>query len=122
DLSWYFNHVHLAFLEAKTQVNRLMTLNAETLYNTASSLKNRAGRAIMPGVVAIISALIFTAVFNFFINLYFISPIKKLTSGIRDYTRTGKRSGFRVNSTDEIGELAKAIEELTIYQQEAGQG
>ena len=76
----------------------------------------------MPGVVAIISALIFTAVFNFFINLYFISPIKKLTLGIRDYTRTGKRSGFRVNSTDEIGELAKAIEELTVYQQEAGHG
>jgi HAMP domain-containing protein len=122
DLSWYFNQVHLAFLEAKTQVNGLMTLNAETLYNTASSLKNRAGRAIMPGVVAIISALIFTAVFNFFINLYFISPIKKLTSGIRDYTRTGKRSGFRVNSTDEIGELAKAIEELTIYQQETSHG
>lgn len=121
DLNWYFNQVHLAFLEAKTQVNRLMTLNAETLYNTASSLKNRAGRAIMPGVVAVISALIFTAVFNFFINLYFISPIKKLTSGIRDYTKTGKESGFRLNSRDEIGELAKAIEELAIYKQEARQ-
>jgi len=75
----------------------------------------------MPGIVAVISALIFTVAFNFFINLYFISPIKKLTSVIRDYIKTGKRSGFKVNSRDEIGELAEAIEELAIYEQEAGQ-
>ncbi len=121
DLSWYFNQVHPTFLEAKTQVNRLMALNDQTLYYTASVLKNRARRAIMPGIVAIISALIFTVAFNFFINLYFISPIKKLTSVIRDYIKTGKRSGFKVNSRDEIGELAEAIEELAIYEQEAGQ-
>jgi HAMP domain-containing protein len=122
DLSWYFNQVHPAFLEAKTQVNRLMTLNDQTLYQTASALKNRAGRAIMPGVVAIIAALIFTAAFNFFINLYFIAPIKELALGIRNYIRKGERSGLRVTSSrDEIADLAAAIEELTVYQQEAGQ-
>ena len=122
DLSWYFNQAHLSFLEAKTQVNRLMTLNDKTLYHTASALKNRAERAIMPGLVAIVSALIFTAVFNFFINIYFISPIKELTAGIHNYIKKGERPGFRVKSRDEIADLADAIEELSAYQSEAGQG
>ena len=122
NLTWYFNQVHPVFLEAKAQVNRLMTLNDQTLYSTASALKNRATRAIMPGVVAIISALIFTAVFNFFIDLYFISPIKKLTTGIRTYVQKGDRSGLRVNSRDEIADLAAAVEELSVYRREVGQG
>ena len=122
DLSWYFNQAHLKFLEAKNRVNQLMNLNDQTLYKTASALKNRARRSIMPGVIAIIAALIFTAVFNFFIHLYFISPIKKLTAGIRDFIKTGNRSGMRVGSRDEIGELAAAIEEISIYRQEHGQG
>ncbi len=118
DLEWYYNLVHPAFSEAKKTVNQLMTLNDKTLYKTASALKNRARRSIMPGVIAIISALLFTAVFNFFINLYFIAPIKKLTSGIRNYMVTGERSGLRVSSRDEISDLAAAIEELTILRKE----
>lgn len=121
DLNWYFKQVHPAFLEAKTEVNRLMTLNDQIMYNTASALKNRASRAIMPGIIAIVSALIFTAIFNFFINLYFISPIKKLADGIRSYIKTGERSGIRADSRDEIGELAAAIQELSTYRRELGQ-
>ena len=115
NLKWYFNQVHPAFLEAKTRVNQLMGLNDQTLYTTASALKNRAGRAIMPGVVAIISALIFTAMFNFFINLYFVTPITRLTAAIRHFIKTGERSGLRQKGRDEIAGLATAIEELSIY-------
>ncbi len=68
DLQWYFNKVHPAFAETKDKVNQLMSLNDQALYTTASALKSRARRSIMPGVVAIIASLIFTAIFNFFIN------------------------------------------------------
>lgn len=120
DLSWYFKQVHPTFLEAKNRVNQLMTLNDQTLYKTASALKNRTERAIMPGIIAIVSALIFTVIFNFFINLYFISPIKKLAAGIRNYLKTGERSGMRVTGQDEIADLAAAIGELSVYRQETG--
>lgn len=120
DIGWYFKEVHPAFLESKSEVNRLMTLNDQAMYNTASALKNRASRAIMPGIIAIISALVFTAIFNFFIHIYFISPIKKLANGIRAYMKTGDRSGMRTDSRDEIGDLASAIQELSTHRREAG--
>jgi len=114
DLNWYFKEVHPAFWDAKNEVKRLMGLNDQTLYKTASMLKTRARRTIMPGVVAIISALIFTAVFNFFINLYFVSPILKLSAGIRNFIKTGDRSALHVDCSGEIADLAAAVEELSL--------
>ncbi len=115
NMGWYFSQAHPAFLEAKTSVKELMTLNDKTMYLTASELKNRAGRAIMPGIVAIISSLIFAIIFNFFINLYVIHPIKRLTDGIRSYMKSGKMVQFHVDSRDEISRLTEAIQELIYF-------
>jgi len=109
NLKWYYDDLHQAFLKSKVAVNRLMTLNDKTMYQTASALQNRAGRAIMPGIVAIVSALVFTIIFNFFINLYVILPIKRFTVGIQNYIKSGDQAGFRVDSSDELSDLAKAI-------------
>ena len=115
DLQWYYGNVHQAFLKSKVAVNRLMTLNNKTMYQTASALQNRAGRAIMPGIVAIVSALVFTIIFNFFINLYVILPIKRFTAGIQDYIKSGDQSGLSVDSNDEISDLAKAIRDFIAH-------
>jgi methyl-accepting chemotaxis protein len=115
NLQWYYGNVHPAFLKSKAAVNRLMTLNDKTMYQTASALQNRAGRAIMPGIVAIVSALVFTIIFNFFINLYVILPIKRLTAGIQNYIKSGDQTGFRVDSSDELSDLSKAICDFIAY-------
>jgi methyl-accepting chemotaxis protein len=115
NLNWYFSKVHPAFLKCKSAVNRLMSLNDKTMYNTASALQNRAERAIMPGIVAIVAALIFTIIFNFFINLYVIKPIKKFSAGIKEYTKKGEMTGFRVESHDELSTLSEDIKELIAH-------
>lgn len=112
NLQWYYCDVHPAFLKSKAAINQLMTLNDKTMYQTASALQNRAGRAIMPGIVAIVSALVFTIVFNFFINLYVILPIKRFTAGIQDYIKSGDQTGLSVDSSDEISDLAKALRDF----------
>lgn len=63
DLDWYFQKVHSSFLAVKTSLNALINLNDERMYETATALKNRSKRAIVPGIVAIISALLFTFIF-----------------------------------------------------------
>ncbi len=112
NLDWYFSRVHPAFLEVKETVNQLMSMNDRTMYMAASELKNRAGRAIMPGIVAMMSALIFTIIFNFFINLYVIRPILGLIEAIRRYMKSGDTIGFQVDSRDEIYRLTETIRDL----------
>lgn len=112
NLNWYFQEVHKAFMDAKAAVTRLMELNDEAMYRTASELKNRAHRAVMPGIVAILSALVFTLLFNYFINYYVISPIIRLTAGVRKFLQTRKPLDVEVETRDEIFDLTICIRDL----------
>ena len=53
DINWYFDEVHTDFLEVKAAINKLMSMNDETMYSTSSGLRGKANRAIMPAVVAL---------------------------------------------------------------------
>jgi HAMP domain-containing protein len=113
NIDWYFNEVHNNFLEVKTSLERLMTMNDQTMYNTASDLKNRAHRAVMPGIVAILSALIFTVIFNYIINYYMVSPIIALAEGIDKFLKYRMPFEVNIESKDELRHLANSIRELS---------
>ena len=113
NLDWYFKHGHQAFQAAKTASDALMALNDGIMYRTASNLKNRTHRAIMPGIVAIISALVFTLVFNYFINSYFVNPIISLTHKVQNILNTGKPLSIEIETKDELRDLASAIRDLS---------
>ncbi|MFQ5824905.1 MAG: MCP four helix bundle domain-containing protein [bacterium] len=112
DLDWYFQEVHRSFLDVKSSVNNLMILNEQIIYQTASELQNRANRAIMPGIVAIISALVFTLVFNYFVNNYAVSPIVKITDSIKKFIDHKLPFNIDIETKDEFSDLTSAIKTL----------
>jgi len=112
DLNWYFEEIHQAFLNAKAAVAALTELNDKNMYETASELKGRSHRASMPGLVAILSALIFTLVFNYFVNLYVVSPIIKITKGIRRFVETREPVNLEVETKDELADLVSSIQDM----------
>ncbi len=113
NLNWYFEKVHREFNETKEAVQGLMTLNDTTMYQTASSLKNRARRAIMPGIVALSSALVFSLIFNFFVNLYIVNPILHIIQSIKIFLRSGEPVKLNIETKDELRDLADSIVNLT---------
>ena len=112
NLDWYFEEVHQAFQGVKLSVGKLVTLNDQTMYQTASELKSRAHRAVMPGIVAILAALIFTALFNFFTNHYVISPIITTTRAIQQFMETGHLPAMQVETKDELFDLISSVQRL----------
>jgi len=112
NLDWYFEEVHQAFQDVKFSVQELITLNDQTMYQTASALKNRSHRAIMPGIVAIVAALIFTALFNFFTNHYVISPIITTTRAVQEFIKTGQPPAIQVETQDELRDLVSSVQRL----------
>lgn len=112
NLTWYFEEIHKSFLELKETIEKLTMLNHQTMYRTASELKNRAHRSTMPGIVAILSALIFTLIFNYFINFYMVSPIIKITKGIQRVMETGGAFDIDIETRDELFDLADSIRQL----------
>jgi methyl-accepting chemotaxis protein len=112
NLSWYFQTVHGLFIETKTAVNNLMSANDKVMFQTASDLKNKANRAIMPGIVAILSALIFSALFSFFVNHYVINPIVRITKNIKGVVDRNLPFNVEIETKDELLDLASSIETL----------
>jgi len=112
NLDWYFTGLHAEFLDVKSAVNELKQLNEKTLYQTASELKSRANRAVMPGIVAVISALVFSLIFSYFVNHYMVDPIRRMARGIEEYMDREKTFDVTVETKDEIGDLSSAIRSL----------
>ncbi len=93
-------------------MNELKELNEETLYRTASDLKSRANKAVMPGIVAVISALVFSLIFNYFVNHYMVDPINRMAHGIEDFMEREKTFDVTIETRDEISHLSSAIRSL----------
>ncbi len=112
NINWYLQTLHEPFIALKTSVNHLGTLNDQFMFKTASELQRKANRAIMPGIVAIIAALVFTFLFNFFVNYYFVGPVIKITSSIKKFLDRKAPFDVRVETRDEIFDLAESIGNL----------
>jgi len=109
DINWYYQNIHSDFLNVKYAINRLMELNQTSMHNEASLLKDKSRRAIMPGIVAIVCALLFSVLFNFFISRYFVSPITRLVKALKNYSPGSGVFNAKITTEDEIKELESSI-------------
>jgi methyl-accepting chemotaxis protein len=120
DLNWFANEVRSSFKEVKKAIIEFVAVNERSLYKTATNLETHAAAVIMPGIIAFISALIFTFLFNYFVNYYFVSPIIRITKSVRRFIKNSIPYEVKIETEDEIKELSEAIENLVAYVGETG--
>ncbi len=114
DLNWYHNEIHLSFLSTKQAITNLMYINQNSLYKHSTELKEKSKRAIMPGIVSIIGAIVFLVMLNFFITKHYISPIIELSEAIINFDKDDKYLHSNINSRDELKKLETDINNLII--------
>ncbi len=112
NLLWYTNDVHPYFLQVKSDLEKLLEINQESMYRIIADMHEKAKRAIMPGIIAIGGALVFLYLLNFFIKTFLVLPIINLLEKIR--TMRAGTNPFRANprSKDEIVNLESEISKL----------
>ncbi|MFC1724137.1 MCP four helix bundle domain-containing protein [candidate division KSB1 bacterium] len=115
NLEWYFEKVHESFLSVRHAIEELININDRNMYTTSTELENRANRAIMPGIIATLSALIFTIIFNYLVNYFMVSPIIKITNSIKKFEDEQIPFEVEIESKDEIYLLADTIKGLCDY-------
>lgn len=116
NLNWYTEVVHKSFLGTKHEIEQLMRLNDQVLYQTASDLKDRTHRSIMPGIVAVVSAIIFVFIFYYFVTYYFVRPIVRITNAIMAFMEDKKPYRVNVETKDEIYLLNESVTQLCATQ------
>ena len=110
----YLTEIHPLFSSVKTAVDVFVEHNQENIISQASFFSQRSKRAIMPALVSIIAAILFSIILNFFINEYFVSPIKKITEAVSSFYPEQYNLNIKINSKDEIKELEKEINKMIL--------
>ncbi|MCB0260891.1 MAG: hypothetical protein KDH97_10145 [Calditrichaeota bacterium] len=113
NVDWYFENIHADFLAVKSAINDLRHINSETMYRTATSIKDRSNRAVMPGIIAITAALVFGSLFNFFINYYVVNPLLRINRALREYLQEGQPLDIEIETNDELKELSNLLNALS---------
>lgn len=111
-LGYYLREVNPSIITTSEHVKNLITVNQQGLFNSAAFLEASAQRALMPGLIVIITSLIFTFVFTYLLHHYFVSPVIRLTKGINDYVKFRKPFDVPLESKDELHSLKESIANL----------
>lgn len=112
-LDWYFEKIHIHFINIIDKLEELSRMNDTEMYKNALSIQRRSERAVMPGIVAVIAAVIFSLLFTYFINKFIITPIIGITDSINAFAENKVSYTYEVQTEDEIGRLNNAVYKMT---------
>lgn len=115
DIDLYMNNLHKSFLSVRNTADKLIDLNDREMYKSSKETESRSRRAVMPGIIAIISAIVFTLLFNYFVNKYMINPIIEITDRINKFTTKRIPFDYHLDSRDEISKLADSVTILAAH-------
>lgn len=113
-LQKYLTDVNPALEEVRRNVEDLLTLNQQNLNQTVSVLEKSPYRTILPGLIIVITSVIFTIIFNYMISYYLLSPIKRITKGIQNFTKYRRQYDVTIETRDEMFELNESVKDLIL--------
>ncbi|MDD3891184.1 MAG: MCP four helix bundle domain-containing protein [Bacteroidales bacterium] len=111
-LGEYLEEINSDLLLTSKHVKNLMIINQDELFKSAGYLETSAQRAAIPGLIVIITSLIFTFVFTYLVHHYFVSPIIRLTKGINDFVKFRKPFDVVIETKDELFSLKESTVNL----------
>ncbi len=113
DVRWYEATIQGALKNVDAQILDLEAVAGKNLYEANTRLKDQTRRTLMPSIVAMLAAIIFLLIFNFFIDYFLLRPIRQITAGVRDLLEKRRPFQVEIQTEDELGELASAIATLS---------
>ncbi|NOY76396.1 MAG: hypothetical protein GXO76_00870 [Calditrichaeota bacterium] len=112
NLDWYARQVMPKEIRIEESLHQIIRISNRDMYKTGINLKNNVHHIIMPGVVAMLAAIIYLVLFNFFIDHYLLSPIVKITKGLKNLLDQRRPFEVEIETDDEVAELASTITTL----------
>jgi hypothetical protein len=112
----YFNTVYKPSFKAfNNSIRELRTVNQNAMSQNSHKLESSFYRMTMPLIIAIVVGLCLIILFNYFINIYFITPILNIIKGIKNYFEQKTPYDVKIETKDEINELNKEIKVLVAH-------
>lgn len=112
DVTWFLGMYKTSYNSLTTAIKEYMTNSQYSLVSRATQLENNAYRAIMPGIITLVVAIIIVLVFMFMIDFYYTRPVVKIQKALDNYLKHNIPFKVKSEGSDEIAALRDSIEGL----------
>lgn len=112
NINIYLNDIQPRVWSIQNKVNELLTVNQQSLLQTATLLEKSPYRSILPGLIVVITSIVFSIIFNYMISYYMIKPVIRITKSINDFVKYKKPFDVTVETKDELNDLKESVKNL----------
>ena len=109
---WYMNSLYPNYQRLRGYIKSLINLEQKYLERNTENIKGGFHRSIMPSVTAVSAGILLVFLFYFFIDLYIVKPINKITNSIKAYTHNKQKYEVKIETDDEMRDLSDSISNL----------
>lgn len=113
-IEWFVKTYKTNYYELTSAIKNFMISSQQELELQTLNLKDNAYRAVMPGILALVIGIILILIFYYFIDLYYVAPILKISKGLTGFINLNIPFNVNIEGRDEIVKLKDYIEQLTL--------
>ena len=109
---WFFGSLQPTYNKFRRDIDTLNDAIHEELKANSEDFDAGFYRSIIPGVVSVGAGLLLVVLLMYFIMVYYVNPIYRMSNGIDNYRAVGKKYGFVFDGDDQLANINNGITEI----------
>lgn len=109
---WFFGTLQPTYNKFRNDIDVLNSAIHEELKTNSADFDAGFYRSIIPGVVSMGAGLLLIFLLMYFIMVYYVNPICRMSAGVDNYRAIGKKYGYTFDGDDQLANLNNGLTEL----------
>ena len=109
---WFFGTLQPSYNKFRQDIAVLNEMIHQELTNNSADFDAGFYRSIMPGVVSVGAGLLLVFLLFFFTMVNYVRPIYRISDGIENYQKTGRKYGYTFDGDDQLANINSGVTDL----------
>lgn len=109
---WFFLSLQPCYNKFRKDMDTLNNAIHEELRNNSEDFDAGFYRSIIPGAVSVCAGLLLVMLLMYFILVYYVNPIYKMSDAVDNYRAVGKRYTYVFDGDDQLANINSGLSEL----------
>lgn len=109
---WFFGTLQPCYNDFRRDMNVLRDMIYNELMRNSENFDAGFYRSIIPGVVSVGAGLLLVFLLGYFIMSYYVRPIYRISDGVDNYRKSGRRHGYQFDGDDQLANINDGVTEL----------
>ena len=109
---WFFGTLQPSFNKFRQDMIVLNDMIHQELVRNSEDFDAGFYRSIIPGVVSVGAGLLLVFLLLYFIMVNYVRPIYRISDGIDNYRKSGRRHGYVFDGDDQLANINEGVTEL----------